>query len=79
MTSPHLVGVLGFQNAGHEWLHSIAIDQLIARLLVVLQSDVSRQLVDFEVLLGVIWHTGSELVWFWFVAAFSLVMPMMSF
>ena len=54
VTSSHLVRVLGFWNAGHEWLCFIAIDWLIAGLLVTLQLDVSRQLVDVEVLLAVV-------------------------
>ena len=72
VTSSHLVGVLGFQNAGCEWLHFIAIDWLIAGLLVMLQSDVSRWLADIEVLLlAVVWCTRSKLTWFLGCSHFS--------
>ena len=71
VTSSHLAGVLDFWNAGHKWLHFIAIDCLVARLFVMSQSDINRQLVDVEVLLAVARHTGSELVWFLDCCCFS--------
>ena len=63
--SSHLVGILGFQNAGHQWLHFIAIDWLIVRLLVTSKLNVTRWLlVDIKVPLAVVWNIVSKLAWF---------------